>query len=67
MTGGNGAHIPYNTDDDDFGWKNVVQRCANHTIFVDGKCFACGGESEAIVLASNKMLDPQGDPGRGRR
>ena len=73
MTSGNGAYIPYNDEDeDDFGWKAVIARCPNHTVFVEvepsvKRCIACGGESEAIVKASNKMLTPQGDPGRGRR
>ena len=50
-----GAYINY---DDDEPQPASFTSCPNHTVFVDGKCFACGGPAEAIVRATHKMLDP---------
>jgi hypothetical protein len=59
-----GAYIPFN--DDETPPTATIIGCGNHTIFVNGECFACGRPSQAIVKASNKMIQPEGDLARNK-
>lgn len=58
-----GAYIP---DNDEKEQVAAFTYCPNHTVFLEDKCIACGGAAHAIVSASDKMIQPQGDVGRNK-